>query len=430
MVGAGGLWHHRSIDTVRSDVPSPPPAPAPDGRRRFRLVRRPADRILAGVAAGLGDELGVDHAVVRLAFVVLSFAGGAGVVAYLVLWLFSSDGTVESSRAAPSDDATSRLLKTGAVALVVGGLLLLLRAAGAWFGDAIVWPVALGALGSAVIWMRAGPDRRTRWTRAATRHPVETVFTGEMSRGRIAIGALCIAGGMAVFLAAHNAFSAAGNVVIAAGVTAVGLSLIAGPGMWRLGRQLAEERRQRIRSEERAEVAAHLHDSVLQSLAMIQRAESAPEMATLARAQERELRAWLYGRPDGQGQDSLSRAVDEAAARIERLHQVRVEAVTVGDRTMDDRLRAMLQACGEAMTNAARHSGADRMSVYVEVEKDAVTAYVRDTGRGFAAANVGGDRRGISESIRGRMERAGGSAEVTSEPGGGTEVKLVLPFTQ
>jgi signal transduction histidine kinase len=409
-------------------VPPPPPAPDRVARRRFRFVRNPADRIIAGVAAGLGDELGIDHVVVRLAFVVLAFAGGAGLVAYLLLWLLSTEEG-SSSPLASSDDPASRLLKTGAAALVVGGLLLLLRAAGAWFGDAVVWPVALGALGSAVIWMRANPERRTRWTRATTRHPVETVFTGEMSRGRIAIGAVFIAGGMAVFLVAHDAFAATRNVLFATGVTAVGISLIAGPGMWRLGRQLAEERRERIRSEERAEVAAHLHDSVLQSLAMIQRAESAPAMASLARAQERELRQWLYGRPDGQGQDSLSRAVDELAARVEERHHVRVEAVTVGDVPMDDRLRSMLQACGEAMTNAARHSGVDRISVYVEVEPEAVTAFVRDRGRGFDPAGVGSDRRGISESIVGRMERAGGSAEIASKPDGGTEVLLALPVS-
>jgi signal transduction histidine kinase len=202
--------------------------------------------------------------------------------------------------------------------------------------------------------------------------------------------------------------------------------LILGPGVWRLVRQLTAERRQRIRSEERAVVAAHLHDSVLQSLAMIQRAGTAEEMATLARAQERELRAWLYG-PGPLPGGTLRGSMEELAGRVEAMHHVEVEVVQVGDARVDERLQALVQAAGEAMTNAARHSGARRVDVYAEVEPAQVTAFVRDRGKGFDPDVVDEDRRGIAESIRGRMERAGGTAVVTSAPGEGTEVELRLP---
>jgi signal transduction histidine kinase len=197
----------------------------------------------------------------------------------------------------------------------------------------------------------------------------------------------------------------------------------------RLVRQLGEERRERIRSEERAEVAAHLHDSVLQTLAMIQRSPSAEEMTSLARGQERELRTWLYGRtrPSPNGRRMLSEALDEAATRVERLHHVAVETVVVGDCPLDDRLRAVVDAAGEALSNAAKHSGARAVSVYVEVGPHTVQLYVRDQGRGFVPGSLAPDRRGISDSIVGRMERHGGVATIASEPAEGTEVHLRMP---
>jgi signal transduction histidine kinase len=235
---------------------------------------------------------------------------------------------------------------------------------------------------------------------------------------------------MAIFLAANDALTAARSVVAAVAVSLSGLALILGPWMWRLARQLSEERRERIRVEERGEVAAHLHDSVLQTLALIQRAEDPREMSALAHRQERELRAWLYRpeRPDER--DLLSTAIDELADRIELAHRVRVEAVVVGDCPLDPKLRAIVDACGEALTNAARHSGASQISVYVEVEEEAITAYVRDQGTGFDPDAVPDDRRGIADSIRGRMERNGGTAAIVTAPGRGTEVRLHVPRSE
>ena len=211
--------------------------------------------------------------------------------------------------------------------------------------------------------------------------------------------------------------------------TAAGLGLILGPWMVRLGRQLTEERRRRIRSEERAEVAAHLHDSVLQTLALIQRSSDPVEMGILARGQERELRAWLYGRTGAgsNGGDQLSVALDEAAGRIERIHRVPVEVVTVGDCPLDHSLRGLVEAAAEAMSNAARHSGAGVVSVYAEVGPEDVRLYVRDQGSGFDLATIPAGRRGIAESIEGRMHRHGGTATIATEQGEGTEVFLSMP---
>jgi signal transduction histidine kinase/phage shock protein PspC (stress-responsive transcriptional regulator) len=406
---------------------SAPSPPRVRGRLGFGLVRSASDRVVAGVAAGLGDRLGVDRVVIRLAFVVLALAGGVGIVAYLVLWLLSEDpepGTPVPVRDESPDEVARR---TVALGLVVAGTLLLCRAFGAWLGDALVWPVALGALGSAVIWVRADEASRARWSSRIPRTNAAALLTQRVTRGRLVLGGLLIAGGMAAFLAANHAFAQLGDVAVAVGVTLAGVVLILGPGMLRLGRQLGEERRERIRQEERAEMAAHLHDSVLQSLAMIQRARTPQEMATLARAQERELRAWLYGQGRTASGDSLAAALDQVGVALEALHHVEIEVVHAGDEPVDERADALVQAAREAMTNAALHAGVERVSVFLEVEPDGVTVYVRDRGRGFDPAAVPADRRGIAESIRGRMERAGGTADVGAAPGEGTEVRLSLP---
>jgi signal transduction histidine kinase len=176
-------------------------------------------------------------------------------------------------------------------------------------------------------------------------------------------------------------------------------------------------------------MAAHLHDSVLQTLALIQRSRSAPDMAALARIQERDLRAWLYGRTrtSPNGQELLSAAIDGVAGRIERMHRVAVEVVVVGDAPIDDPLRAVVDAAGEAMNNAAKHSGASVVSVYVEIGPEAVNLYVRDEGSGFDSARLPPDRRGIADSIVRRMERHGGLASVASGVSEGTEVHLRMP---
>ena len=395
---------------------------------RPRLQRSRSDRLIGGVAGGIARHLGIDSVAVRLAFIVLSFALGFGAVCYVLLWLLAPLEEPSAVQPATEFRAPGRRLMGGLVLMAIG-LILLLWITGLWFGGEQGWPLVLAAIGFAVLWARRGDERRggSRWTLSQLGSPLESVVTGQVSLPRIAIGSLLIVIGMGVFLAANTSLAAAGNVLLAMIVAIGGAALLAGPWVWNMGRQLVEERSSRVRSEARAEMAAHLHDSVLQTLALIQRSAAPREMASLARTQERELRAWLYGRaPDVSGV-RLRDAIDAMAGRLERQHQVRVEAVVVGDAEMDDQLRALVGAVSEAVANAARHSGSTAISVYVEVEADAVSAFVRDQGGGFDPDAVPADRRGIADSIIGRMERRGGSAAVHSRLGAGTEVVLRLP---
>jgi signal transduction histidine kinase len=206
--------------------------------------------------------------------------------------------------------------------------------------------------------------------------------------------------------------------------------LVFGPWVAQLVRQLGDERRSRIRSEERAELAAHLHDSVLHTLALLQRADVPHELRALARGQERELRAWLNGEPSTRDEPGTLRgAVAAIAGRVEQLGTITVESVVVGDAPLDERVRAVVGACSEAAVNAARHSGAPEVSVYVEVESDQINGFVRDRGRGFEPGKVADGRRGLEQSVKGRVRRHGGRATVTSGPGLGTEVHVHMPWS-
>lgn len=415
-------------------TPDPAPVPRRSGLPMLHVGRSRNDYLLTGVAGGIGERLGVDPVFVRAAFVVLATAGGVGILLYLLLWVVTPPNDLLPPGQRPPAAQQPRPRKALAFGLIILGSLLLLRELGLWFGNAVVWPVAMAAVGSAVISARSSDQDRARWgwlARRLGRMPGAGLITGPSSVLRIIVGALLVFGGMATFLTATAPLAARGfgigEMLLPMLVTLAGATLILAPWIMRLGRQLSDERRERIRSEERAEVAAHLHDSVLQTLALIQRSEAPREMAGLAAGQERELRAWLYGRTKADDGDLLSKAVDTLAGRIERLHQVKVETVVVGDGPLDERSSAVLRACGEALSNAARHSGAAKISVYVEAAPDVLTAFVNDDGKGFDMSAVPPDRRGISESIIGRMERHGGSAEVVSEPGEGTEVQMHVP---
>ena len=395
---------------------------AVDGAPRPRLERSRSDRVIGGVAAGIGHHLGVEPTTVRIAFVLLSAAFGFGIVVYLLTWLLAPLEALD-----PAADRTPRRLIRPTISQALGGGLILVGVAillwvsGFWFGEALAWPVTLAAVGFALLWARSGEDRGT------SRSALDVVISGRRSIARVAIGSLLILGAGAVFLGYNAQLDVVGPMLLAAVVAIGGLGLIGGPWIWSIGRDLIDERSTRIRSEERAEMAAHLHDSVLQTLALIQRAPASREMASLARIQERELRAWLYGRAPTLAGARLRDAIDAMAGRIEREQQVKVEAIVVGDSDLDERTSALVAAVGEATLNAARHSGATEVSVYVEVEGEGTSAYVRDLGSGFDPDTVAADRRGIADSIVGRLERHGGTAEVTSRPGGGTEVVMRLP---
>jgi len=388
---------------------------------RPRLERSRRDRMIGGVAAGIGHHLGVRPTTVRIAFVALSFAYGFGIVVYLLTWLLAPEEAGE----APTAPRARRLVwptvtQALGAALVLVGVVVLLFVSGFWFGEALAWPVTLAAIGFAILWARSGEDRGGRTA-------LDVVISRRRSIPRVAVGSLLIVGAMTIFLASSYSISSAGPMLLAALVAIGGLGLIGGPWIWSIGRDLIEERSQRVRTEARADMAAHLHDSVLQTLALIQRSPAQREMVTLARTQERELRAWLYGRAPTLAGARLRDAIDSMAGRVERDQQVKVEAIVVGDADLDEHVRALVSAVGEATLNAARHSGSTEVSVYVEVEDDAISAYVRDHGSGFDPAAVAADRRGIADSIIGRMERHGGSALINSQPGAGTEIVMRLP---
>ena len=423
----------RSIAMTELDLPpAAPESPSPwlESRApRSTLRRSGSNRMIAGVAGGVAQHLGFDPIIVRLAFLVLSLALGFGIVVYALLWVLSPAEVVGSTApAAPRQfprPSTREILGGG---LLVGGIFVILWFSGIRFSETVAWPVTIAAIGFAILWARGSAEEgRGRLDLASIGTPLEALLRNPVSRPRLLAGGALIVGGMVVLLAATTTLEAAANVVLAVIVTAGGLALLAGPWLWRLANDLIEERSSRIRSQARAEMAAHLHDSVLQTLALIQRAKEPREMASLARTQERDLRAWLYGRAPSVHGVRLRDAIDALAGRLERQHQLKIEAVVVGDAELDDDLRALVSACNEAVLNAAKHAGVSDVSVYVEVEDDQVTAFVRDAGSGFDPAAVPADRRGIAESIVLRMERHGGTAEIRSRPEGGTEVVLHLP---
>lgn len=390
------------------------------------LARSPEGRIFYGVAKGIADYLAIDPTLVRTSFGLLSLAGGLGVVLYLGLALALPE---RPSGIAPPTARRRGMRTLASVILITTGLMIAARQAGFWFGDALVGPISIATLGAIVLWVRNDPARLGQ---DATTNPFETLLQGRVSLSRIASGALLIVVAAVTFLAANsNPYGSGLDLIrlllLPVLATACGLLLIFGPWLYRLALQLTFERRERIRSEERSTLAAHLHDSVLQTLALIQRADDPHRMAHLARTQERELRAWLFGKTGSLVDESLSGALEALAGRCESRYTASVDVVVVGDVVLDDRLEALVGACGEALTNAAVHSDSPAISVYAEAETDAITIYVRDEGRGFAFASVPADRRGIRESIEGRMRRAGGSAVVQSTPGEGTEVILTMP---
>lgn len=405
------------------------------------LVRRREGRLIAGVCTGIAEQLGVRVTLVRFVFALLG-SNGVGTVAYLAIWFLvprdDDDGSGRTRlrhirdiprailRDRPGDPPHRRRLLVFYVVLagVVGAIF---GAIGFGFGKSGL-PLGLALVGALLIWWRAPETQRAQWTSDARRYGSRLSRRGPLLVMLGGIG-LVIAG-VTAFLAAHDALAQARAGALAIGATLIGVLLVTGPWLVRLFRELSAERRERIREHERAEVAAHVHDSVLQTLALIQSQASDPDaVRRLARRQERELRGWLYTPPRDQpvvDETSLAIALRAVAADVEDTHGVAVEVVCVGDAALDEPLVAAVAAAREAMVNAAKSSGAPVVSVFAEVTDDGVEVYVRDRGHGFDVDSVPADRRGIRDSIVGRMARHGGSGEVRSTPSG-TEVILRAP---
>lgn len=397
---------------------------------RYRRARRPADlRILGGVAAGLAEHLAIPVLWVRVGFVVGTWFNGAGLIAYLMLWRFLP--MAEPDRSPGLESAERRglriggtviggreIFQTAAVTALGAGVLVLLQVTGRGVSDSVLLPLLAAIVGVVVIWRQLDDAALSQWVRQSS---------GWGSTLRIAAGAGLLAVAAIYLVTQERGWSALMDLGAATVIALTGVGLILGPWIGSLLTDLTAERRERVRSQERADVAAHLHDSVLQTLALLQKNAADPALvSTLARRQERDLRSWLYGREEVAG-DSWVASLRTEAADVEETHRVAIEVVTVGDAPVTADVGALVRAAREAMVNAAKHAGVDRIDVYAETDGRQLDVFVRDRGTGFDPERIADDRLGVRESIVRRMERHGGAAVVKSTLGEGTEIHLSMP---
>ncbi|MHB1065488.1 MAG: ATP-binding protein, partial [Georgenia sp.] len=356
-------------------------AARPGSRLPLRRPRR--GRVIGGVAAGVAVHLGLSVAIVRWAFVLASFAGGAGAAMYVWLWVTVPVGDAAEaarpaslSRLAPrlrvrEFSASARDITVAVVLLAIAGLLVLWRSDVARPATWLV-PALVVAAGAALAWSQLAD------------------VTADVGRARRR-GEVVVRVGAGVALAVVGSLLLVGRdespVVLLRGAVAglailVGVGVVLAPMLLRLVRELGSEREARAREAERADIAAHLHDSVLQTLSMIRsRAGDNEEVSRLARAQERELRDWLYTDRPAPG-TSTADALREIAAEVEDLRGVPVEVVTAGDVEPDETTPVLGAATREALANAVVH-GRPPVTVYVEVTAEQVEVFVRDHGEGF-----------------------------------------------
>jgi signal transduction histidine kinase len=404
-------------------------------QRRHGPLRRPQQgRIAGGVAAAIGARTGVGTNLVRTAFVCSSLIGGFGVAVYVLAWLFVPAVGEDSNIASRALTDKRGIALAAAVASLLAVMLTIASALHlGWLGS-LSWPPVVALAGLVLIWRNASREEQVVMRQIA--EPMLGLRPGGRRSVfwlRMSVAGVLLVSGVVILLVEKITTKALWPLTGAA-VLLIAIVLLLGPWWLRILRDLFAERQARIRAEERAEMASRVHDSVLQTLALIQRrAEDPQQVVSLARAQERELRSWLF---DGRAPGSLDGRATTVAdgirliqQEIEARHGVVVDAISVGDCPLDYDLSALLAAAREATVNAAKWSGAASVSLFAEVETSAVSVYVRDRGRGFDPAAVPGDRKGLAESVRARMERRGGSATVRSSPGEGTEVVLTMPRT-
>jgi signal transduction histidine kinase/phage shock protein PspC (stress-responsive transcriptional regulator) len=410
---------------------------SPAVRKATRDTRHP---IIGGVAAGLARHLGVPVLWVRAGFLVAAALGGSGIMFYAGLWLVLPGASLTDRRAPGQESASRQCRRPGrirrladsgpAIALVALGLGMVLTAEAIFGNGLVIWAVVLAVLGFGLLWRQADEAQRSRWLDQSEKlNPVRAVFGsgGWASYLRVGAGFVLVVSAVALFAVRHGRVADVYDVLISAALGVVGLAVTLGPWIWRLTNDLSEERSERVRTQERADLAAHLHDSVLQTLALIQKnASDGATVARLARSQERDLRAWLFDSTPV-GDRTLAGALREVVREIEDTYGVDVELVTVGDVALDEPLSPVVAATREAVTNAAKHAGTPVVDIYAEVAPDGVEVFVRDRGRGFDPQTVPPDRQGVRNSILDRMSRHGGTAEFRSTPETGTEVRLKLP---
>lgn len=400
---------------------------------RLPLRRPQTGRRLAGVCAGLAAHLGVSTGVVRLVMLLLVAVGGVGIPLYVWFWVTVPSGDPFDAAAQERPAALSRLapalrqpgrrvpltdIGVGLLLLVAAGVLVAVRS-GIPINYSWVVPTLILLGGTALAWSQLDAVQRGRFlSHAGGRTPVSVLRL---------LGGTVLAGlGVFLLVGQEQPMPALIGSAVAAVAVLAGAALVLAPWWLRLVRELGDERAARAREAERADIAAHLHDSVLQTLALIRARSTDPEVvARLARAQERELRAWLYDDRPTPG-TSLAAELGVLVAEIEDARGVAIESVVVGDRVPDAATESLLQATREALVNATVH-GKPPVSLYLEVGADRVEVFVRDRGDGFDLDAVPADRFGVRESIVGRITRRGGTASVVCKPGRGTEVALCVP---
>ncbi len=340
----------------------------------------------------------------RAAFTVAALAGGIGIVAYLLLWLLAPAAEPDPGAAPrpPWPMLAAALLAAGAAALALGPSTALLLVA--------------AAAGAGLLW----------WT------PQQSTDQPDRGLLRRSAGIALLAFAALVFIAGQVGLGSLAAAVGAVAVILGGAALVASPFILRLARDRDKERAERIAVRQRAEIAAHLHDSVLQTLSLIQREHTdADAVLRLARAEERGLRTWLYGDPSRTGQPlGLAGRLQDAAAGVEQSEATLVEVITVGDlSTLTPATEAVVAAAREAMLNATRHSGDQQpIQVFARITADEVSVFVRDRGRGFDPDTLPLDRGGVRDSIIGRIARSGGATSIRSAPGAGTEIQIRMPL--
>jgi signal transduction histidine kinase/phage shock protein PspC (stress-responsive transcriptional regulator) len=380
-------------------------------------VRRDGGRVIGGVCGGIADHFGVAPLKVRVVFVGLAAMAGAGAAAYGLLWFMCPQGD-DTEPPAPGERRQGiGLALLGAAAIFVVAFL----ASGTPAGYLV--PLVVVAIGAMLVWREVDNSTGSGRTRPRA-----------LTWVRLAGGSVLVVAGLVVaVLAGAKNIGGLATSVLAVLATLLGVGLLTVPIWIRMLRTINAERAARIRNAEREEIASHLHDSVLQTLALIQKQSSRPEeVARLARSQERELRQWLFGGNQDPG-SSLAAALASIAAEVEDGYGIEVDVITVGDLAFDsdptkaECWSALLGATREAMVNAAKHSGERKVSVYAEATDAEVEVFVRDRGKGFDMDAVPDDRQGIAKSILSRLDRRGGRAQVQSTPGRGTEVRLVMP---
>jgi signal transduction histidine kinase len=371
---------------------------------------------------------------VRIALVVLLGFNGLGLMLYAGFWAVLPQQV-------PTDEPPARRDLAALIPFAAIGLGVVLLQ-GLVFKDNGVagtagWLIAIIAVGAGVIWHQSDPTRRGQWGDNAPQTPWLAAVVAESDRrsflfrfiGGGVLVAVGIIGVVAVYAPAGSLASVFNGVIFAL-VGLLGVGVVVAPLIWRTFSQLRAEREGRIREQERAELAAMIHDQVLHTLALIQRnSTDIKEVQRLARGQERSLRNWLY-KPTASPTEKFAAALEQAAAEVEDTYAITVETVVVGDTDCDDRVAALVAAAREALVNAARHAGVQTVSLYAEVEADELSVFVRDRGAGFEIGSVEESRHGVRGSIIGRMQRHGGRAEIRSAIGDGTEVRLTMPASR